>query len=107
MRAPRLVATRVDIPQHRRGLQLGTDDADQCGRRGLLDAKDSAGMAQIAQLNGNTEPVVIATVLADECAIRTRRRVAADQLALLGWEGEQLLPLRGVQQLAAWHDCPS
>src|SRR5271165_1800262 len=103
MLAPSLVATRIDFPQRRRRLQLSADDADQRRRRCLIHAKGSAGMTQIAQLDSNAEAVVIAAMLADERAIGPGQGIAADQLAFLGWEGEQLLALRGGEQLAAWH----
>ena len=66
----------------------------------------TTGVAQIAELDGDAEPVVVTAVLPDERAIRTAQGVAANQLALIGGESQERLALGGIEHFAPWHECP-
>jgi hypothetical protein len=66
-------------------------------------AEHAPRISEIAHLYGNTEPVVISTMLTNEGLIMLRKRVQADLFSLVLRESKQLQALCRGKQLATWH----
>ena len=94
-----LVADRVVIPEPGRQIQLRRDDTEHRDVRDLSCRERPAGKAQVAQLNGDTEPIVLAAMGTHERQIVGRERAQPDELALVVGERQQVVALRRRQQL--------
>jgi hypothetical protein len=72
MLAPGLIANGVKIPNSRRNLELGCNQAQELCVRRLVGTEHPTEMPQIAQLDTNTQPVMISAMLPDKSKIFSR-----------------------------------
>jgi hypothetical protein len=94
MLAARLIAIGVKIPNIRRNLELGCNQAQQLCVRCLVGTKRPTGMAQIAQLDTYTQPVVISAMLPDKGKIFSRESSYSEQRTVIARKCKQLFSFR-------------
>jgi hypothetical protein len=101
--APGFRPLRVLRPGVRLNAQLAADDVQQGRGRLRIRRQGETGIAQVAQLYRETEPVVIAAPLADHRQVGFGEGVMPDEVVVSSREGKQAGAVGGRQQTAARH----
>ncbi len=101
--APGLLPLPVLVPAFDADLELVGDQFQQGRERRLIDAKDDAGKAQVAELHREAQPVGRAAPLPDDGEVGFAERVVTDQLILGVRQRQQAFALGGGQDRTAGH----
>ncbi|MCY1368065.1 hypothetical protein D9M69_550260 [compost metagenome] len=101
--APGLFPLPVLVPAFDANLELVGDQSQQGRKRWLIDAKDDAWKAQVAELHGEAQAVGRAAPLTDDGQVGFAERVVTDQLILGVRQRQQAFALGGEQDRTAGH----
>jgi len=103
MLAPGLLPLPVLAPAFDTDLELVGDQFQQGRKRRLIDAKEDAGKAQVAELNCKAQAVRRPAPLPDDGEVGIAERVVSDQVVLGIRQRQQAFPLGGGQNGTTWH----